>query len=629
MSFQKTTLRQGQLIQPFGPGAIHVSSNGNSLITAGLDYWFHAAYCDEGNICQSDFEIEERRLKKILQVDAFYSPPDYRKKSKWGGGTTNINITIPVFRFPATHRCKRCSKLISINSDSGEFVKCARCDRYSAVPVPLIAICDAGHAQEFPWYEWVHGSTGSNCTRDNLYLLEKGMTGLGGMVVECRDCNRSRPLSKVTSATDREHTHLSDNLNVNGPPYVCNGSKPWLDIEISEGGCGRPLRASLRSAGNLYFPVIKSALHLPSPKYAKSLQKLFLDPHFTSNLDLLNGIELNDCAERLRKIYPELREVDDLEITLSLKEYYDDCSSSSPNSADPVSQDIELVVREEEYKTFLSSWDTEELKLKNKDISEYDEIISDYFDAVTLLEKIRETRVLSGFTRVYPEHGQTVAELQDLLWGELPKEGKRWLPAQIIYGEGIFLALNKQRLLEWESRKEVIERATLLSNNYIRAQAERGFNVSAISPRFILLHTLAHILINQLTYEAGYSSASLRERLYVSSELDMQGLAIYTAAGDADGTLGGLVKLGNPKFLGGILKNALNKAMWCSADPVCMEVGSKVGQGPDNCNLASCHSCGLLPETACEHFNRFLDRGLLIGSEAEPGIGYFNLEGYS
>ena len=68
---------------------------------------------------------------------------------------------------------------------------------------------------------------------------------------------------------------------------------------------------------------------------------------------------------------------------------------------------------------------------------------------------------------------------------------------------------------------------------------------------------------------------------------------------------------------------ALNDARWCSADPVCMEVGEK-GQGPDSCNLAACHGCALLPETSCEEFNRFLDRGLVIGTLKDPSLGFFS-----
>ena len=35
--------------------------------------------------------------------------------------------------------------------------------------------------------------------------------------------------------------------------------------------------------------------------------------------------------------------------------------------------------------------------------------------------------------------------------------------------------------------------------------------------------------------------------------------------------------------------------------------------------------CALVPETACEVFNRFLDRGLVVGTLTEPEIGFFKV----
>jgi len=57
-----------------------------------------------------------------------------------------------------------------------------------------------------------------------------------------------------------------------------------------------------------------------------------------------------------------------------------------------------------------------------------------------------------------------------------------------------------------------------------------------ISPRFILLHTLSHILIEKFIYESGYHSASLRERIYCSTNPNgsMGGILIYTADGDSE-----------------------------------------------------------------------------------------------
>ena len=87
--------------------------------------------------------------------------------------------------------------------------------------------------------------------------------------------------------------------------------------------------------------------------------------------------------------------------------------------------------------------------------------------------------------------------------------------------------------------------------------------------------------------------------------------------------MGGLVRMGKPGYFESALLGALDAARWCSADPVCMEIG-ELGQGPDSCNMAACHSCGLVPETACEEFNRFLDRGLIIGTHGNPGLGFFS-----
>ena len=102
----------------------------------------------------------------------------------------------------------------------------------------------------------------------------------------------------------------------------------------------------------------------------------------------------------------------------------------------------------------------------------------------------------------------------------------------------------------------------------------------------------------------------------------MAGFLLYTAAGDSEGTMGGLVRMGKAGMLEPVAAAALAEAQWCSADPVCMELGEK-GQGPESCNLAACHSCALLPETTCENFNRYLDRASVIGTHEDPSLGYF------
>ena len=169
------------------------------------------------------------------------------------------------------------------------------------------------------------------------------------------------------------------------------------------------------------------------------------------------------------------------------------------------------------------------------------------------------------------------------------------------------------------------------NTNIVRGSLNRNYATSfigknhprTITPKFLMLHTLSHLLISQLSFECGYSIASLSERLYCAEESDgknMAGIFIYTASGDAEGTLGGLVRQGRPDAFPGILRKAIANAKTCSNDPVCI---MSRGQGRDSLNLAACHACGLLPETCCEERNAFLDRGVIVGTYENPGIGFW------
>ena len=143
----------------------------------------------------------------------------------------------------------------------------------------------------------------------------------------------------------------------------------------------------------------------------------------------------------------------------------------------------------------------------------------------------------------------------------------------------------------------------------------------AITPRYMLCHTLAHALMRQLTLECGYSSASLQERIYAGTgEEQMAGLLIYTATPDSDGTLGGLERQGKAGRIEGILQRAIDAIEWCSSDPLCI---TDMMGAINSYSHSVCHACCLAPETSCEAFNSFLDRALLTGDGTGSGLGYF------
>jgi hypothetical protein len=236
------------------------------------------------------------------------------------------------------------------------------------------------------------------------------------------------------------------------------------------------------------------------------------------------------------------------------------------------------------------------------------------FDHVVVATKLREVRALTGFTRIDP--GGTVVR-PDM------GRGLDWLPALEVFGEGLFLALKEDEVRAWESGPAAERSAVLMTR---RAASRMAFWLPVASPRFLLVHTFAHLLIRQLAFDAGYSSASLRERVYAGPPRDgrpgQAGVLIYTAAGDAEGTLGGLARLGEPERLAPSLLALLQRSLWCSNDPICRD---SPGQGNGALNRAACHACALVSETSCGYANALLDRALVVGSP-EPGVSFFESE---
>jgi hypothetical protein len=234
-------------------------------------------------------------------------------------------------------------------------------------------------------------------------------------------------------------------------------------------------------------------------------------------------------------------------------------------------------------------------------------------DKHIVAKRLREILVFKGFKRGYPEKGQDQPLVPPDIVGE-----SDWLPAIELFGEGVFFTFNEEIIDKWEQLSAVKKRADEVSDRYEKTSQNLG-NELVITPRFILLHTLAHLVIRELESSAGYPAASLSERVYHSKNEKMAGILIYIAVPDVAGSLGGIIESSQPKAFLKILNNAFKHALWCSLDPVCTE---HKGQGPDWLNRAACHGCVLVPETTCEYGNVFLDRVFIKGSK-ELGIPNF------
>ncbi len=624
----RSPLRRAQVISPFGVGAIIVSPQGVSLMGAGLDHWFESETGDTDNINPLEYRVEEWRLERALNVSHFRLPPDFRRPDRFRP-STNEGLTIPYVRFPTWHRCPRCNLLLRFPPSAQGRIQCPECTgKYGRkasylVQVSTIAMCKMGHIQDFPYLEWVHRTLTPTC-EGPLRLFATGAATAANEKIVCDGCERSRTMGGVLQA-DGDNTVLSQSLvgGASGIQYTCRGEKPWLGPGRAD-SCGEQPRGALRAATNVYFPLVRTSLYLPreSEDAPSDLVEILRTPPVSTLVHLLRSVGQEIQPRMVREPYFQVfHGYTDDQIKRSLAVIEAQALSVGPVGVS--GDDEETAFRREEFGVLSEPREDAQLVIRQPNMGGYDPLVSELFERVMLVERLRETRVLWGFNRLLPECPVSMDNRKRFLWKDYPEHGDSWLPAYSVFGEGIFFRLNETELAAWESTTGVARRIDRVIARYQRIVADRGGHAGFLSPRFVLVHTLAHVLINRLAFSCGYSSASLRERLFVTSNPagPMAGLLIYTADGDSEGTLGGLVRMGKPGNLEPVLREALEEATWCSGDPVCMEIGGAGGQGPDSCNCAACYRCALIPEPACERQNRFLDRATWVGTLEDPGVG--------
>ena len=609
-------VRRGQLISPFGIGAMVDFRNDESLMTAGLDAWPKAK--DEQ--CPPDWLVREERLQARLNVTHFRLPPEHREP---GRGVELANQYIPYVRFPRWHYCPRRGAMEQLPLFGGSRSRCPcrhglDCEslperkRPWLIPSRFIAVCPRGHIEDFPFMEWTHRDGSWDHTHKLRLLPGRSSASLSGIKIQC-NCGKAETMT----GTFNFDVGTGGALHKIG--YDCSGSMPWLGrVGSKPGECGEFLRVVQRGASNVYFPLTVSSIYLPlwGEDSSRVINKIVDSPKVWDNLvaglDDGKHIQMVRC-ETIASIY----QVDSEELREAAQRKFDGTAA-----LDGGRLRSEEEFRRQEYEALRSGrgGDTTDLMVEMRDPALYGSDLNEILYTVCLVKKLRETRVLVGFSRLLPVEDPASADLLPVS----EDDDIHWLPATVVYGEGLYFEFDAQKLAAWSETPKVRERVLALNQRYNMRRLERGLKETKITAKYVLLHTVAHALIGQLSFDCGYGSASLRERIYC--ELDdpdqpMQGVLIYTASGDSEGTLGGLVRQGEADRMRTVFERAVHRALWCSSDPVCIE---SVGQGSDNANLAACHGCVLLPETSCETGNRLLDRGLIVGTAGDPDIGFFS-----
>jgi hypothetical protein len=192
---------------------------------------------------------------------------------------------------------------------------------------------------------------------------------------------------------------------------------------------------------------------------------------------------------------------------------------------------------------------------------------SRWLERVVLADRLREVRSLIGFTRI-ESPGEEEGEAEKERRGPISRGAPRWAPSSETRGEGLFLQFREEEVQKWVDGKAVRDREFYSSHKQWKLMRRiRMPEAGYPGLRFVLLHSFAHALIRQFALECGYTGASLRERIYSKGPEEengpMAGVLLYTAAPDSEGTLGGLVALGEAAALARHIDCALDAARLC------------------------------------------------------------------
>lgn len=601
-------IRPSQLIFTFGIGSILDLPNISALVM-GLDEW-DTGFCTE---------ITEERLLAALQkrlgyqLKRLYLPPTSYEETI--SDPTKASVGVPVVPFPRWLRCPVCNTLATIDSgiftlamdhwkpDQTRFVhaSCTKGHNPKALSVRFLMACREGHLTDFPWAEYVHSGR-TICKPARLTMQEYGVAGdASDIIVNCLECGAER---RMGDAFDRERFQ-----------FECGGHHPHLRL-ISEERCPEEAKTILLGASNSWFPVVMSALSIPTG--GDKLSALVAD-HWAELRDIPSLEVLKYVAAPSRMPWFAGFSVDEIWAAIKAKK-------EAPHGTAQVQiQDL----KEPEWDILTqadTAGTTDFFKLRRVATPKGFE---QWFEDTILVERIREVRALMGFTRIESKGDFADAAYQeDERLTPLSRESPSWLPVSEVHGEGIFIRLKESLLSSWETHPDVSRLNNLFLESHRtwrRLRKLEPHDAGYPGIRFVLIHSLAHALMRQIVLDCGYTAASLRERIYCKERTvggeSMAGFLLYTAASDNEGTLGGLVSLGDPISLGRHIDQALENLRLCASDPLCSErTPSSDGRGIHG---ACCHACLFASETSCERGNRYLDRSTLVQTFVGNATGFF------
>ncbi|MDQ6798306.1 MAG: DUF1998 domain-containing protein, partial [Actinomycetota bacterium] len=583
--------RPSHLITTAGIGAV-IDLPSMSVIVRGLDTWAPE---------RAEAIAEPRLLSEVQRV--LGGSVRAMRKAPWDPADADNGYArtgVPVSPFPRWVRCPRCHRLGPLDPP-GQFTLVHRygrrpdlakwvhsgCqhqrqadhNRRSCQPARFLAVCDAGHLDDFPYVAFAHH--GTHCDGPKLTMTDSASTLSPRVTIRCEECGASRNIQDAAGRDGWEHLPR------------CRGRHPHLQHFEA---CGRRLRLMVLGSSNLWFSVTASALHLPQERTVAAI--------VAANWAVLSAQPTAVVVQMLVDAMADLRDLRSVpvgEVWAAIEQLR---ASGGPTTAEQAGGELRNAEWEMLSRPTTDRTDGDFRAVPTPAPAGYEAL----FDQVVRVSRLRVVSALVGFTRLAAPERSELTPANRL---PLSQRSMDWVPAVEQRGEGVFLQLREDVVARWEAAASEHPRITALRAAYLRWCANRDQQAQAGFPaaRYTLLHTLSHLLIRQVSLECGYSSAAIRERLYVGDPgRRTAGVVLSTAASDSEGTLGGVVALGEARHLGRLLDLAFADAERCSSDPLCAE---HVPQAPaDSLHAAACHACLFASETSCEANNRWLDRAV-------------------
>lgn len=562
------SLRPSQLLYHYGPGSI-VDMMDQSVMVMAADLW-DTRYTPQE---------KDERITRVLKIDHIKLLNE-RPKS----------VKVRAREFPKWKICPQCNMMTDYKNKYCHFCK-QKGDEIELYPSRFIVACKEGHIQDFPYREWVHKDKACTSDKPVLKFIRHGNSGsLSDLSVQCVKCKEKQSLGTIMQKGSLQ-TIIK----------TCSGDRPWIGDTES---CSETMETYLRGASNIYSPAVTSFLQIP-------LTEQQSDPLFETvnenKTALKKAREISNEMFSMQLMILGLNELDKEKIIKILDGEFDEEITYES-------------IRKQEWNTLIQGKidDSHNTGYKSDVIDIHDEM-KPYFSSIHRIESLPEIQVLQGFTRIEYLDRFEMSEQKDLI-PIMKNKNTNWLPGIRNNGEGIFFQFDKNTLKDWERNSNITSITQNTITRYNRQRDQLGYAALPIKSRHLLLHTFSHALIKELAAHSGYSTTALKERIYCSDV--MQGVLIYTASGDSEGSLGGLIEQAHPDKLYPIFIRALERMMYCSSDPNCSEGEFKYNS---SANGAACHSCSYVSETSCEWGNQLLDRRLLININPGENAGYFQI----